>query len=534
MKALELEGRPRQSGSGKNNGGGSGSNNGSGGNQRNKGMHQVSRTDGARGGPNDGGVGGDCGVGGDGSDFGSQQPKTSRRQKRKNRQQSSTSAMAAEMAVAAQASGETMDSSTVMTNRSKEVKMTFCQLCEGQHEYLSYCEQFRKAKVISRWGIICNTGACYRCLRMDAGFDIKRRKEWYIEHKPFCNSKYVCRHGGCEKAESIYQNHITICKHHIMRNANDHKSFYDSLDRSKLTGHTRFFYANEDSDNVANHFVTPAVMQCSTETAVINSVGDTVKVSMTPVYMLQYIPVKEGPALQLFYDSGCMEAAMNERAYAMLDCTTIRSGPINLDVAGGRTIVNQHGYERFELSKCDGSKIKVTALRMNEITNQLPLWELQAAWKAVSAGYVGGGGDLNNLPTCPKVVGGSSVDIMLGVEYMSCFPELVYELPSGLRLYRSRLDAVGGHLGILGGPHESWARAAVAANIMTPCVYLTAELRTLSVVQSSFKNQIYFEGPCAEISAEDPPPIMLDQQCIECVAGTVIFFKILSWVRILW
>jgi hypothetical protein len=211
-----------------------------------------------------------------------------------------------------------------------------------------------------------------------------------------------------------------------------------------------------------------------------------------------------------------MEAAMNERAYAMLDCKTIRSGPINLDVAGGRTIVNQHGYERFELSKCDGSKIQVTALRMNEITNQLPVWELQAAWKAVSAGYVGGGGDLNNLPTCPKVVGGSSVDIMLGVEYMNCFPELVYELPSGLRLYRSRLDAVGGHLGILGGPHESWARAAVAANIMTPCVYLTAELRALSVVQSSFKSQIYFEGPCAEVPAEDPPPIMLDKQCIEC------------------
>ena len=55
-----------------------------------------------------------------------------------------TSVMAAEMAVAAQANGETIDSSTIMTNRSKEVKMTFCQLCEGQHDYLAYCEQFRK------------------------------------------------------------------------------------------------------------------------------------------------------------------------------------------------------------------------------------------------------------------------------------------------------------------------------------------------------------------------------------------------------
>ena len=50
--------------------------------------------------------------------------------------------------------------------------------------------------------------------------------------------------------------------------------------------------------------------------------------AQSPIYMLQYMPVAGSESLLVFYDSGCMEAVMNDRAYAALKTTQVKAGPI--------------------------------------------------------------------------------------------------------------------------------------------------------------------------------------------------------------
>ncbi|XP_066920588.1 uncharacterized protein [Clytia hemisphaerica] len=62
-------------------------------------------------------------------------------------------------------------------------------------------------------------------------------------------------------------------------------------------------------------------------------------------------------------------------------------------------------------------------------------------------------GDPIELPSLPKRVGGD-VDFMIGIRHLSNFPEKVFELPSGLTIYKSKFRSVDGSQGVTGGPHE--------------------------------------------------------------------------------
>ena len=213
--------------------------------------------------------------------------------------------------------------------------------------------------------------------------------------------------------------------------------------------------------------------------------------------MCQYVEGKNGKKLLLFYDTGCMGATISDRGYSLLDTTPGTPGPVNLDVAGGQSIRNPYGFEKFMLEKVDDNAVEVTALHMVDVTSELPLWELAQAWNDVATHYAKSGGQHAELPTCPVSVGGEGVDIMLGVEYFHCFPDLVHELPSGLKLYKARVKTGDQHLGILGGPHESWVRAAESAHILGPRVYFISEVRAMNLMSRTLKSYMKFEMHCA-------------------------------------
>ncbi len=427
----------------------------------------------------------------------------SRRQRKKLRQAGSTSEAAAAIAVT-QSGGDRRDAgpSQIRTTRTKVPTNVKCRLCDSEHESMVYCEKFRQARVEDRWVLLLKARACYRCLRSDAMFWYKRRKEWFVEHKPFCSDKFVCRHGACAENESGKQNHLLVCKHHIQQNKDDHSAFMASVDLERLKNYRRFF------------FTAPSVMNIyeTGEPPPLEGGDSRRKTTRTPIYMLQYVPAPDNSPLLLFYDSGCMEAAINDKAYSLLDTICVSKAPVMLNVAGGHTFQNPYGYEEIKLRQESGETARVTALRMVEITTEMPSWNLLEAWNEIQAAY---SADKNSrpLPTCPSTIGGATVDIMLGVEYMSLFPDLIAELPGGLRLYRSRLKGIDGHQAVLAGSHDSWAQATTAANILGPRVYFTSEVRALRAVGSTLDFQIPQGTTMAAISKFNDEKWI---QCVEC------------------
>ena len=67
--------------------------------------------------------------------------------------------------------------------------------------------------------------------------------------------------------------------------------------------------------------------------------------------------------------------------------------------------------------------------------------------------YIQSGGDDSNLPQLPSYVGGET-DFLIGIKYLRYHPEIVFQLPSGLTIYRSLFKNADGGRGVIGGPHE--------------------------------------------------------------------------------
>lgn len=400
-----------------------------------------------------------------------------------------------------------------MSARTKEAKVMECSVCEGKHTHLCYCKKFQAARVRDRWPMIVKTGSCVRCLRLDAAFPASphNRQDWFREHKPFCDDTWVCQLGKCKEVEEYKQNHITACRFHIKENQGKQGDLVKSLDQRFIRSDARFFFANSpcfqsDRTVLASR---PAVPEHRDGHVILPDV------SGTPIYMLQYVASRKEPGTKLltFYDTGCYAAAISARAYQHLDCENVRPGPTHLEVAGNKVVDVPYGDERFHLELNSKTKClaTITALRMEEVSSPMPVWPIAEAWKALQTAYTG----TEALPTVEQEIGGSAVDIMVGIRYHCYYPTLLFWLPGGLGIYKSRIKAAGGHNGVLGGPHPAWEEATKATKLMTPRAYFTNELRAYQVEAATLRH-VFPGGPEAGCSDTDNKLVEVD--CEECAS----------------
>ena len=348
-----------------------------------------------------------------------------------------------------------------------------CVLCDEKHTHLQYCEKFQTCIVKERYKLVGKCNVCFRCLRLDSNLDFNDRETWWSKHKVNCSVDWYCKQGKCANREINKQYHFLLCSWHINDNKDLETAFIKSLNQSMLKPGVRFF------------FFAPYVYNVNPVEIYKNKVEEGVKIlpdiEEPSIFMLQSLAVDRGTVL-LFYDSGCMGATVSDRAVSMMDTETVRPGPTFMSVAGGQTIRIESGDERFWLP-LEGSKTKatITGLKMPEVTSPFPLWRLQDAWNDVHAGYKVDYPGGEPLPEVPEFVGGARVDIMIGIRYNVYFPTLIYNLPCGLGVYKSKFQSSEGTYGILGGPHKTWRDIEGAANLLGPHSYFTAEARAYKV-----------------------------------------------------
>ena len=129
-----------------------------------------------------------------------------------------------------------------------------------------------------------------------------------------------------------------------------------------------------------------------------------------------------------------------------------------------------HRPSRFDLNKVRGGLV------MDTVTNPFALYNLQEAYEELCRAY--GSGEGVALPEVPDTIGGSKVDVMVGIKYLAFFPELVFTLPSGLAIYESQIRTVCGRRGVIGGPHKSWAHAEERIEFMSSLIIFLKEILT--------------------------------------------------------
>ena len=107
-----------------------------------------------------------------------------------------------------------------------------------------------------------------------------------------------------------------------------------------------------------------------------------------------------------------------------------------------------------ELPTHDTTEARFTGVCLEKITETFPQYPIHGAVdQDIRTAYKIAGGSLQDLPTLPKSVGGD-VDFMIGIKYLRYHPEFMFQLPSGLTIYKSKFKNVDGGRGVIGGPHE--------------------------------------------------------------------------------
>ncbi len=130
-----------------------------------------------------------------------------------------------------------------------------------------------------------------------------------------------------------------------------------------------------------------------------------------------------------------------------------------LGVAGCKTIMVQHGEERFYLKLADTtdgtkSKATITGLPIPHVTSEFPMLQLQQAWDELQA-EAWRRDKRFNLPKVDARISGTGVDVIMGIKYLKHYPKLLLTLPSGLSVYKAKLLSASGNQAVLAGPHAA-------------------------------------------------------------------------------
>ena len=327
-------------------------------------------------------------------------------------------------------------------------KKAKCRLCGGEHTHLYYCKQFQDTPIADRYKTTAKAAVCMRCLASETEVDFNNRRAWWEEHGQTCYTKWTCKAGGCHDKAKYKQYHFLICVYHKKENEKLETEFIKSLDQKMIDSSTRFFF---NAPMLTFHAGKVQYGKPVKGWEILADVTD------PAIFQLQYIKVN-GIKMLVFFDSGCGAACVSARAAKLLDTEVVRPGPSEITVSGGGTVSIPGGEERFTLPLIDGKRrATITALVMPQVTAPFPIWDLTEATEELYEAWKEDVGT-RPMPKPPQMIGGTEIDIMLGIKYLKWFPRILYQLNDGLAIYRTVLMPADDCDGVLGGPHKSWTR----------------------------------------------------------------------------
>ena len=326
--------------------------------------------------------------------------------------------------------------------------MTACAICgasdhvqtrgPGGSKLVQYfaCKKFVEMSPKERYAVLKSKGLCFQCLFPGANHSTGKHKDGR------CQRDFVCKHPTHETYQQ--KKHVLVCDEH-----KDHQTNRDIFEHYKFRCISRLQQLELFSKEMKLSFHISSILFNDNTPSSKND-------DSSVIYLLQTINVNNQP-YTIFYDSGCGDFISRFSAIQRIgsNAAKIQSGPMLLGGIGGITTTSQHGIYSVKLPLKNGNDALFTGVTIDHITNTFPIYPLQGRVENdIHTSYEQHNGNANDLPKLPVQVGGD-VDFMIGIKYMKYFPEQIFQLPSGLTIYRSCfLNSDGSSDGIIGGPHE--------------------------------------------------------------------------------
>ncbi|HIM99666.1 MAG TPA: hypothetical protein EYM61_00620 [Deltaproteobacteria bacterium] len=235
------------------------------------------------------------------------------------------------------------------------------------------------------------------------------------------------------------------------------------------------------------------------------------------VYWLQMIKVLDHVAM-VFYDNGSNGGCVVGRLAKAWDLEVIDPRPQWIIGAGGNCF--DTGFHKYRINlgpDLAGRFFEISLIGLHTITGQLPLYNLERAWKDVKA-YDDQNKKLLEHDKPPISVGGLGASILVGVNSPQLHPKSIFTHPIGIMLSRSAFCDMYGSRLMFGGPHASFKYAEECVSKMQKhvriphrmSIYKMALLKhpLLSDIVLEYRNSIY-DG-CKQFSYTPPSTNLID------------------------
>ena len=185
--------------------------------------------------------------------------------------------------------------------------------------------------------------------------------------------------------------------------------------------------------------------------------------------------------VQVFFDNGCNCAILRDTIpQTQFKSTLLKTGPIEIDVATGIK-VQATGEWGVMLPLEDGSHQAVRCLSINKVTSDMPIMRLRGLMDKIKEenkdhpDYV----KFKDLQI-PSILGGE-IDALIGIKYANVYPELLFTLPNGLQIFKSKFKtAKKTEVLCIGGPLGAVDQIVANVGVRTTVRYLIHKISCYS------------------------------------------------------
>ena len=130
----------------------------------------------------------------------------------------------------------------------------------------------------------------------------------------------------------------------------------------------------------------------------------------------------------------------------------------------GLTSASQYGIYKINIHLHHGSQATMSGVCLDKIIPIFPTYPLQGINDIINA-YQKTRSDIKTLTTIPK---SGEIYFMFDVKYSKCHPKSIFQLPSGLTIYKSVFENADGGRLVIGGPRKVF-NSIRRINLKTTC-----------------------------------------------------------------
>ena len=216
---------------------------------------------------------------------------------------------------------------------------------------------------------------------------------------------------------------------------------------------------------------TRPMSACEEEIAIDSSTGDLCvantrriipETENTSTYIMQWLQIGKSKCL-CFFDTGADMNMIDGRMAEKERLRVITQAPISLKAVGGTGMMTDYGSYKLNLGpNSEGNYHELTCYGMSKVTDTVPKHDLGVVNDEVQGHpeYIAG-------EPLPEYVGGSKVNLLLGIKNSAVQPVLLYTLESGISVYRSPFRDTFGSTICYGGSHKSFNKSRSVHSVMS-------------------------------------------------------------------